>query len=218
MTASPRKSIRSYVLRQGRMTAAQRHALEHLWGAYGVEPRDDFVFEKLFESVAPLTVEIGFGMGDSLLAMAAREAERNFLGIEVHRPGVGHLLMGIHENEVSNLRIINGDAQAVLQHYFAADSVNRIQIFFPDPWPKKKHYKRRLISRGFLELAAHVLEPGGLLHLATDWAQYAEEIITLLDDHENFIAATPPYRAVTKYEARGLKLGHKVFDIAYGRR
>jgi len=207
------KQIRSYVLREGRMTPAQRRSLDIHWKSYGIEPEDIGETKDVFTS--PLTVEIGFGMGDSLLEMAISYPERNFLGIEVHRPGVGHLLMGIHDNAISNLRIVRADGLSVLKEHLPASSVAILQLFFPDPWPKKKHHKRRLINPAFLDVAANVLGAEGIIHIATDWANYAEEIRDCLNSDHRFAQTTPPDRALTKYEKRGVKLGHEVADIAY---
>lgn len=207
------KQIRSYVLREGRMTPAQKRSLDIHWEAYGIAPEDIRETEDLFTST--LTVEVGFGMGDSLLEMAISYPERNFLGIEVHRPGVGHLLMGIHDNAISNLRVVRADGLSVLKAHVPASSVAILQLFFPDPWPKKKHHKRRLISPAFLDVAANVLEAEGIIHIATDWANYAEEIRECLNVDQRFTQTTAPDRALTKYEKRGVKLGHEVTDIAY---
>lgn len=207
------KQIRSYVLRAGRMTPAQRRSLDIHWEAFGIAPEDIGETKDLYSS--PLTVEVGFGMGDSLLEMAISYPERNFLGIEVHRPGVGHLLMGIHDNAISNLRVVRADGLSVLKEHIPASSVAILQLFFPDPWPKKKHHKRRLINPAFLDIAAYVLRVEGIIHIATDWASYAEEIRDCLNGDQRFAETTPPNRALTKYEKRGVKLGHEVADIAY---
>jgi tRNA (guanine-N7-)-methyltransferase len=194
------------------MTPAQRHALEALWPTFGLQLSD--IVEADFLNDAALTVEIGFGMGDSLVEMAEADPARNFLGIEVHRPGVGHLLIEAEKKQIRNLKVLNEDSIEVLSA-LQAHSVDRLQVFFPDPWPKKKHHKRRLINRSFLDLAASVLHNGGCLHVATDWAPYAEEILMLLNDHGSFQVTTAPPRVETKYEKRGIRLGHEVFDIAY---
>ncbi|MDG2071070.1 MAG: tRNA (guanosine(46)-N7)-methyltransferase TrmB [Pseudomonadales bacterium] len=207
------KQIRSYVLREGRMTPAQSRSLDIHWEAFGIAPEDIGETKDLYSS--PLTVEVGFGMGDSLLEMAISYPERNFLGIEVHRPGVGHLLMGIHDNAISNLRVVRADGLSVLKEHIPASSVAILQLFFPDPWPKKKHHKRRLINPAFLDIAANVLRVEGIIHIATDWANYAEEIRDCLNGDQRFAETTPPNRALTKYEKRGVKLGHEVADIAY---
>lgn len=204
-------SIRSFVLRQGRMTPAQRLALEVHWPAFGLELTD--IAQAGFLSAAPLTVEIGFGMGDSLIEMAEGDPDRNFLGIEVHRPGVGHLLIEAERKQIQNLKVVNEDSIEVL-NALPGHCVDRLQVFFPDPWPKKKHHKRRLVNKPFLDLVAGVLRDGGCLHVATDWAPYAEEMSLLLDDHVLFQTIEAPPRAETKYEKRGVRLGHEVFDIA----
>jgi tRNA (guanine-N7-)-methyltransferase len=209
--------IRSYVLRQGRMTPAQRRSLAQHWQTFGIDPEGECVPEQMFSRAGPLTVEIGFGMGDSLLAMAQADPQRNFLGIEVHRPGVGHLLLGICEHAVTNIRLMNIDALTVLERHLPPESVNRLQLFFPDPWPKKRHRKRRLINTEFLDLAARVLEPGGVAHIATDWEEYAEQISASFATDIRFAVAVIPERVQTKYEKRGRQRGHQVFDIAHRR-
>ena len=170
------RQIRSFVLRQGRMTQAQRISFSKYWKIYGIDPVGQFSPKENFSRDAPLTVEVGFGMGDSLLAMAKAEAGRNFLGIEVHNPGIGSLLREISTNEIKNIRLMNIDALTILQKHLPKNSINRLQIFFPDPWPKKKHKKRRLINTEFLGVIAPVLEQGGLVHIATDWTDYAHQI------------------------------------------
>jgi len=209
------RQIRSYVLRQGRMTDAQRISFSRYWKIFGVEPVGEINPEECFSRAAPLTVEVGFGMGDSLLAMAKAEAGRNFLGLEVHSPGIGNLLRGISISEIKNLRLMKIDALAVLEKHLPKKSVNRLQIFFPDPWPKKKHKKRRLINTGFLDLVARVLEQYGLIHIATDWEDYAYQIKDTFFKDPRFSLVESPQRAETKYEKRGINNGHQIFDIAY---
>ena len=209
------KQIRSYVLRQGRMTPGQKRSMSQYWKDFGVEPEGECDPREMFPQVGPLTVEIGFGMGDSLLAMAQADAKRNFLGIEVHRPGVGHLLLKMKESGVTNIRVMNVDAISVLESHLPVKSVNRLQLFFPDPWPKKRHHKRRLINAAFIDRAARVLEPDGVVHIATDWANYAEQIGDVFNADERFEVTTIPRREETKFEARGKRHGHDVFDMAY---
>ena len=209
------RQIRSFVLRQGRMTQAQRISFSKYWKIYGIDPVGEFSPKEDFSRDAPLTVEVGFGMGDSLLAMAMAEAGRNFLGIEVHSPGIGSLLREISTNEIKNIRLMNNDALTILQKHLPKNSVNRLQIFFPDPWPKKKHKKRRLINTEFLGLIAPVLEQDGLVHIATDWTDYAHQIEDTFRRDCRFLPVDPPQRAETKYEKRGIQHGHQIFDIAY---
>ena len=208
------RKIRSYVLRQGRMTDAQRNSFARYWKTFGIDPVGEFNPMEGFARTAPLTVEIGFGMGDSLLAMAKAEAGRNFLGLEVHGPGIGNLLRGISTSDIKNIRLMKVDALTVLESHLPRNSVNRLQLFFPDPWPKKKHRKRRLINAEFLDLAARVLEENGLIHIATDWADYAHQIRDTFFKDARFSFVEPPGRAKTKYEKRGIQLGHHIFDIA----
>ncbi len=199
------------------MTRGQRNAIDAYWPQFGVQLDELRQIASIYHRQAPLTVEIGFGMGDSLLTMAVADPGRNYLGIEVHWPGIGHLLQGIQKESLDNLRLVHADSVDVLQG-MPAESVDLLQVFFPDPWPKKKHRKRRLINEGFLNLAAVVLAPAGRLHIATDWLDYAEEIGSLLKRHPSFLATDAPVRPETKYEKRGIGLGHSVFDMAQIRR
>lgn len=210
------------------MTPAQQRALEELWPRYGVAPgslQNDAGLERLFGRKAPVTLEIGFGMGDSLASMAAADPDRNFLGIEVHRPGVGRLMSLLEQQETANVRILCTDAVPVLRDAIAADSLDRVQIYFPDPWPKKRHHKRRLLSAGFLDLVRHRLRMGGLLHVATDWEEYAAVTLELLENVEGLanlsedekFCARPEWRPKTRFEARGLRKGHGVWDLMFRR-
>src|SRR6266480_2246603 len=219
-TEHPR-SIRSFVTRSGRITAAQERALEVLWPKYGVafatqplEPR------ALFGRDAPLTIEIGFGNGENLLALASAHPARDFLGIEVNRPGVGRLLRGLEERGLANVRVICHDAVEVFERQIAPQSVHEILVLFPDPWPKKRHHKRRLIQRPFVDLAVSRLAHGGVLRLATDWQPYALEMLSTLmatPELENLapagaFAPRPAERVPTRFERRGERLGHDVWD------
>ncbi len=226
------RTIRSYVIRGGRLTPSQQHALENYWPKYGIdivnEPFDAFA---VFGRTAPLVLEIGFGMGSSLAAMAMENPQQDFIGIEVHRPGVGKLLDDIEKNQISNLRLYCHDAKEILRDCFAENSLDVVQIFFPDPWHKKRHHKRRLIQTEFLELLINRLKPGGLLHLATDWQPYAEHMMLTLSDQEKSAAANDTPRLVnaagpqqysdssrrqsTKFEKRGQRLGHAVWDLQF---
>jgi tRNA (guanine-N7-)-methyltransferase len=219
------RSVRSYVRRAGRLTEAQQRALTELWPRFGV-PYSEARLElaALFARAAPCTLEIGFGNGEHLAAHALAEPDRNFLGVEVHRPGIGHLLRAAAAAELRNLRIIEHDAVEVLQHQIVPAALDEIQILFPDPWPKKRHHKRRLIQPEFAALAASRLRIGGRLLLATDWAPYAEHIGLVLDACP-LLAGAPPgeladrsgNRAETRFERRGLRLGHQVRDFVYQR-
>jgi len=219
------RSIRSYVLRQGRVSNAQRRAHDTLMPRYGLEFRDEPVdLDAVFGRQAPRIVEIGCGMGETTVAIAAAHPDIDYLGIEVHTPGVGSLLKQIDAAGLANLRVVQHDAVAVLQRMIVPDSLDGIHIFFPDPWPKKRHHKRRLIQPPFVTLAASRLRPGGYLHAATDWHEYAEQMLAVLGAEpllENTAAAyapRPDYRPQTKFETRGLRLGHGVWDLVFRRR
>jgi tRNA (guanine-N7-)-methyltransferase len=225
-TATPeaQRPIRSFVLRQGRLTRGQERALTRLWPRYGVAPTDILDLAALFGRTAPVWLEIGFGHGEALRHMAARHPEIDFLGLEVHRPGVGHLLNGLEADGLTNVRVLRADAAEVLQACMPAAGLARVLVFFPDPWPKKRHHKRRLIQPGFADALAAVLAPGGHLHLATDWGDYAEHMRAVLDPHAAFIntaegwAERPAYRPETRFEQRGTDKGHAVYDLLYRRR
>ncbi len=222
------RRVRSYVLREGRLTRGQEQALETHWPRFGVEwlPRDGHLpVAELFATKQPVTLEIGFGMGTSLLEMASAEPQRNFLGVEVHRPGVGRLLIGAAAAELQNLRVLSVDAVELLKLGIAPASLDRIQIYFPDPWPKKKHHKRRIMNARFLGYCHAALAAGGTLMLATDWATYAEDMLVLLEEHPGFrndapeggFAPSPWQRPLTKFEERGLREGRRIHDLAFTR-
>jgi len=223
---SKHRPLRSFVLRQGRLTAGQKIALEEQWPIFGVEfaagPLD---FQQTFGREAPVTLEIGFGNGASLASMASAAPERDFLGVEVHRPGVGHLLHLVGEGELSNVRVMNHDAVEIIQQMIPDASLDRIQVYFPDPWHKKRHNKRRIIQPAFVALLATKLKVGGVLHLATDWEDYAVqmmEVMSAAPDYKNqagegAYAERPDYRPLTKFENRGIKLGHGVWDLLFER-
>jgi tRNA (guanine-N7-)-methyltransferase len=220
------RPIRSYVLRAGRMTAAQARALEELWPRYGVEPATTTLdLAALFGRKAPVTLEVGFGNGENLAALAAAHPERDFIGVEVHAPGVGHLLHRAAQLGVANLRVIRHDAIEVLREMIAPESLAAILVLFPDPWPKKRHHKRRLVNADFAALAASRLAPGGTLQLATDWEPYAAQMLEVLNaspalanraTNAGFVPRNPG-RARTRFEARGERLGHAVRDLCFER-
>lgn len=221
-TGKPMRKVRSFVLREGRLTRGQEKALERLWPVYGLERADGVLDpEAVFGRKAPLVLEIGYGMGQSLVAMAEREPEKNFIGIEVHRPGVGSLLMGIENKGLTNLYTYCDDAVEILEECIPDASLERLQLYFPDPWPKKKHHKRRIVQPGFLDLVHRKLEPGGVLHMATDWADYAENMLEVIDQVSGWsnragpgrYAERPEWRPATRFEARGEHKGHEVHDI-----
>jgi len=219
-----RRSIRSFVLRQGRLTTAQAQALDTLWPAYGLDWQPQIVdWDKVFNRSAELVVEIGFGNGDALIHMAALEPERNFVGIEVHPPGVGSALQKIEKQGLQNVRLIAVDAIDVLEQMFAANSLSELRLYFPDPWPKKRHHKRRIVNAGFLDLLAEKLVAGGRLHMATDWQEYAEWMLAVAQAHpafsnlsaNNSYIERPHWRPQTHFERRGLRLGHGVWDLIF---
>jgi tRNA (guanine-N7-)-methyltransferase len=214
------RAIRSYVLRQGRTTPSQQRALKELYPRYGVEfsgrPLD---FPVLFGRSAPVVLEIGSGMGETTAAIAEAQPQTDFIAVEVHGPGVGSLLARIAAARLSNLRIVRHDAVEVLEKMIPDGSLAGIHLFFPDPWPKKRHHKRRLVQPAFAALMARKLAPGGDLHAATDWVGYAEHMASVLGAEPSFEPAPPSStRPLTKFEQRGLKLGHEVRDLHYRRR
>ncbi len=226
--APVRRGIKSYVLRAGRMTAAQERGLKEVWPKWGLtlaDGRQDL--ERLFGRKAPCVVEIGFGMGKSLVEQAETHPETDFIGIEVHAPGVGKLLDEADKRGLTNLRVYREDALAVLADCLPEASIDTLQLFFPDPWPKKKHHKRRIVQLPFVELVRSRLEPGGKLHMATDWQAYAEFMAEVMAEAPGFVntapAETAPYverpdfRPLTKFEQRGERLGHGVWDLIYRR-
>ncbi|MEY3745930.1 MAG: tRNA ((7)-)-methyltransferase [Pseudomonadota bacterium] len=220
-----RRPIRSYILRQGRITKAQTNAIHESFQKYAVIFENKLIdFNAVFENKSrDLILEIGFGMGASTAEIARSNLNKNYIAIEVHSPGVGNLLKLIQENNISNLKIIQHDAVEVLNSMIKNDSLDGIHIFFPDPWPKKRHQKRRLIQLNLLKLIAQKIKKDGYLHIATDWEDYAFWIIDLLDKEELLQKTSddffkkPDYRPLTKYENRGIKLGYKVWDMIYRR-
>lgn len=225
MNPPEQRPIRSYVLRQGRVSNAQKRAHDTLLPRYGLEYRDSPVdLDQAFGRSAPHVLEIGCGMGETTVAIATANPGTDYLGIEVHTPGVGSLLKQIDAAGLSNLRVVQHDAVAVLRQMIMPDSLDGIHIFFPDPWPKKRHHKRRLIQPPFAALAASRLKPGGYLHAATDWHEYAEQMLAvlgaepLLENTAPAYAPRPEYRPQTKFETRGLKLGHGVWDLVFRRK
>jgi len=220
-----RRSIRSFVVRAGRIGPGQTRALAELGPRfvlpYAAAPFD---FAVSFGRAAPQVLEIGFGMGDATAAIAQAVPGTDFIGVEVHTPGVGALLKQIGERGLTNLRLIQHDAVDVLQQMIAPDSLSGVHVFFPDPWHKKKHHKRRLIQPEFVRLLAERLAPGGYLHCATDWQPYAEQMLQVLSAEPALrnsfdgYAPRPDYRPLTKFENRGLKLGHGVWDLVFVRR
>lgn len=221
------RRIRSFVRRQGRLTKGQQHALDTLWPAMGTDyqaqPLD---LSALFGRAAPVTLEIGFGMGASLVTMVAAHPEQNFLGIEVHLPGVGACLASVQKAGVSNLRVMCHDAVEVLEQMIPDDSLALVQLFFPDPWHKARHNKRRIIQAPFVELVGRKLSNGGVFHMATDWQPYAEHMLAVMSEAEPFrnlssagdYVPRPASRPLTKFERRGQRLGHGVWDLMFEKR
>ena len=222
-----KRTIRSFVRRAGRITPSQQRAFETLWPLYGVEYSPQLVdIDELFGRSAPVILEIGFGNGETLVEQAAANPDWGFIGIEVHEPGIGHCLRLADKAGVTNLRLINHDAIEVLTHQLPHDSLARLNLYFPDPWPKKRHHKRRIVAAPFLELVADSLADNGTLNIATDWANYAEHIDEVLSQSDRFTCTErrehdgeqPLDRPQTKFERRGLKKGHRICDWCFSLR
>ena len=225
-SAGHKRPIRSFVRRAGRMTASQQRALYELWPDYGIEfDSHSLDLDRIFGRSAPRILEIGFGNGESLVQMASADSASDYLGIEVHDPGIGHCLIAAHQAEVTNLKLIAHDAIEVLELQIPMTSLARINLYFPDPWPKKRHHKRRIVQPDFLELCASRLESKASLHIATDWANYAEHIDEVLAESSLFTCAErhehngeqPLSRPATKFERRGLRKGHRIWDWRFER-
>lgn len=216
--------IRSFVRRQGRMSPRQREALSRLYEQYAVPVEQGMLnFTELFGRKAPVIMEIGFGMGQALVAMAKAKPDHDFIGIEVHRPGVGTLLADIEEQGVSNVRVCCADCNDVLRNCIPDASLSGIYLFFPDPWPKQRHHKRRLVQESFVNLVSEKLEPKGQFHTATDWEDYADYMMKVLSANsvlknvagKRKFAPRPAHRLITKFEKRGKRLGHGVWDLVF---
>ena len=217
--------IRSFIRRQGRLTPGQQLALDNHWATYCLDPKNDYDFAQVFGRDAPLFVEIGFGNGDSLAKMAAANPDKDYIGIEVHTPGVGHLLILLHEQGINNVRIYSHDAIEILEQKITNNSLSGVHLFFPDPWHKKKHHKRRIVRASFVDLLVKKLKPAGYFHAATDWENYAEAMLAVLSE-DNVLKNTSPtqdycpcpeYRPLTKFEQRGIRLGHGVWDLIFSK-
>ncbi|MCL1068238.1 tRNA (guanosine(46)-N7)-methyltransferase TrmB [Shewanella olleyana] len=220
------RKIRSFVLREGRLTKGQAQAIESYWPTMGLDYTPEPInLAEVFNREADTVLEIGFGMGASLVEMAQAAPELNYIGIEVHKPGVGACLVDAGKAEVTNLRVYRHDAMEVLENSIADGSLSRVQLFFPDPWHKKRHHKRRIVQAEFAELIRRKLKIGGVFHMATDWENYSEHMLEVMSDAEgyknqsetNTVVERPDHRPLTKFEARGHRLGHGVWDLMFER-
>lgn len=220
------RKVQSFILREGRLTKGQAQAIEEFWPEFGIDFREEQLnFEDVFGNANPVIIEIGFGMGKSLVEMASATPELNFIGIEVHKPGVGACLADIAEQGLQNLRVMDYDAVAVLQHMIPNSSLHRLQLYFPDPWHKKRHHKRRIVQPEFANLVRDKLTDNGVFHMATDWENYAEHMLEVMQSlsgyrnlsEDNSYVPRPEYRPITKFELRGERLGHGVWDLLFAR-
>ena len=219
------RKIVSFVRREGRLTNGQSRAIEELWPVMGIAYSADRPLDcsALFGNENPVILEIGFGMGKSLVEMASADRNSNYIGIEVHKPGVGACLMAARENQLTNLRVFEHDAVEILENMVPDGSLSKVQIFFPDPWQKKKHNKRRIVQLPFLQLLAKKLKPQGIVHLATDWQEYAEHMVEVGNSCDQFTNLSqsndyvprPDFRPMTKFELRGISLGHGIWDLMF---
>lgn len=220
-----RRTIRSFVRRTGRITLSQQRALDESWPQYGIDSADLLDLDEVFGRRADRVLEIGFGNGENLVSVATDQPEKDFLGIEVHPPGIGHCLIEARERGITNLRIIARDALEVMEQQLAQDSLAAISLLFPDPWPKKRHHKRRIVQRPFVALAGQTLMPQGLLRIATDWMEYAEHIDEVMGAAAEFQLVErrihrgdrPLDRYTTRFETRGVKRGHDIVDWKFRR-
>ncbi|MES9972166.1 MAG: tRNA (guanosine(46)-N7)-methyltransferase TrmB [Candidatus Thiodiazotropha sp.] len=222
----PRRPIRSYVLRQGRLTEGQQRAFQELWPLYGLTPEQQPLdLAALFGRQAPVTLEIGFGNGEALAQLAARHPHEDFLGVEVHTPGVGHLMLKLAQQESHNVRILQTDAMQLLRQQIPEACLERVLLYFPDPWHKRRHHKRRIVQQEFADLMYRVLKPDGVIHMATDWKAYAKQMMAVFTQHRGFAnqagkgnySPRPETRPLTKFEQRGQRLGHGVWDLLFER-
>ncbi len=215
--------IRSFIRRQGRATVAQKLAIDTLWDKYCLDYQQPQDLSAVFLNPAPLIVEIGFGNGESLASMAQANPQLNYLGIEVHGPGIGHLMMLLEQKQLTNVKLFHHDAIEVLERHIPDKTLAGIQLFFPDPWQKRCHHKRRIVKASFIELISKKLITGGYFHAATDWKHYAQEMLKILSASEHLKNASPTntycerpeYRPLTKFEQRGVRLGHGVWDLIF---
>ncbi len=221
------RTVRSFARREGRLTPGQQRAINTLWADFAIDEAESLLdLNEVFGRDAPKVLEIGFGNGASLIQMAIDQPEYDFVGVEVHRPGVGQLLKGIEKYGLTNLRVACTDAVELLKYRIANSSLDRVQLYFPDPWHKKRHNKRRIIQPAFVNLLPEKIKPGGHLHMATDWQHYAQQMLDDLSNNKLFENCSddatyidrPDYRPLTKFEQRGLNLGHGVWDLLYKRK
>jgi len=223
MIEPTQRRIRSFVRREGRMTKAQQSAIARLSERYTVAPHGEIDLDATFGRRAPRVLEIGFGMGDALAAMARARPEYDYLGIEVHRPGVGSLLLMLGNNDINNVRVLCADAVEVLQQNLPDTSLDAVHLYFPDPWPKRRHHKRRIVQASFVDLVRSKLKPGGIFLMATDWEDYARHMMRVMSAAPGFrnaaglgeFSSRPAERPLTKFERRGQRLGHGVWDLLF---
>ncbi|MCP4043858.1 MAG: tRNA (guanosine(46)-N7)-methyltransferase TrmB, partial [Gammaproteobacteria bacterium] len=217
--------VRSYVIRAGRLTTAQKRALDALWGSFGLDGKGILDLDLVFSRAAPRFVEVGFGNGDALLVLAEEHPERDFIGIEVHPPGIGRMLAGLEERHLGNVRLIREDAVVIFETRIMDSSLDGVNIWFPDPWPKKRHHKRRLVQPSFMDVVTRKLKVGGALHLATDWDEYARHMLKVLQAQPGLVnlAGNGSFytgetsRPETHFQRRGHRLGHDVWDLIFQR-
>ncbi len=226
MSERPLRTIKSFVRRKGRSSQTRNEALKNNWQDWGLSNTKQFLnFDEIFHEKGALILEIGFGMGDSLIDMASKHPNDRFIGIEVHTPGIGNVLLNITQNKLSNIRLFHEDALLILHDCIPDNSLDRVQLFFPDPWPKTHHQKRRIVQPAFIQLISKKLKPNGIFHLATDWEDYAKQMIKLLELEstlsnqfgKNNFAPRPEWRTLTKFEKRGQKLGHGIWDLLFNK-
>ncbi len=226
MPESRHRPVRSFVRRSARMTPAQRAAIERRWPTYGVEGAGVLDLDAVFGRRAPRVMEIGFGNGETLVSLAESHPECDYLGVDVYEPGIGRTLAAVAEKHLTNVRLLRGDAVDVLRERVSPASLDTVLLLFPDPWPKKRHHKRRLVQADFVKLVADKLVPGGRFHLATDWQDYAEQMLAVLEAEDAFVnlaglgnfCTRGTRRPMTKFERRGQRLGHGVLDLRFQRR
>ncbi len=221
----PIKTIQSFVRRSSKLTPGQRNGIDKLWSQYGIDISKNSIIDldKKFSNNHPKVLEIGFGNGDSLLSMAIKTPNKNFLGVEVYEAGIGRLINEAHKLSINNLRVVKFDAVELLNNHIDDDSFETFQLFFPDPWHKKKHHKRRIVDSDFLNLISKKVIKNGTIHMATDWEHYAQQMMDSMENHKNFknlygahiYSPRPEIRPVTKFERRGQNLGHKVWDLMF---